>query len=171
MHVVIEACINTLLKSNTILNVVDNSDFCNDTIPPFYSNLGKHFRHIFDFYNAILAFDQKYIVDLTIKSRNSIAECDISKACDYLDYVVKRLSALDESIMKKEVFVIDDLGKGKIKMNYTFEALLSQANSHTIHHYAIIAYMLNTLGVKIEDDTFGYNPTTPKNKPIFKAEN
>ncbi|WP_417291470.1 hypothetical protein, partial [Corallibacter sp.] len=141
------------------------------TIPPFYSNLGKHFRHIFDFYNAILAFDQKYIVDLTIKSRNSNAEYDISKACDYLDYVVKRLSALDESIMKKEVFVIDDLGKGKIKMKYTFEALLSQANSHTIHHYAIIAYILNTLGVKIEDDTFGYNPTTPKNKPIFKAEN
>lgn len=76
MHVVIEACINTLLKSNIILNVIDKSDFCNDTIPPFYSNLGKHFRHIFDFYNAILDYNENYSVDLTIKSRNSCAEDD-----------------------------------------------------------------------------------------------
>ena len=47
-------------------------------------------------------------------------------------------------------------------MNYTFSALLAQANSHTIHHYAIINYILNSLNIEMTDEDFGYNPTTPK---------
>lgn len=58
--------------------------------------------------------------------------------------------------------VIDDLGMGKIEISYTFGALLAQAKSHTIHHYAIINYILDRLGVTVSDSEFGYNPTTPK---------
>jgi len=47
-------------------------------------------------------------------------------------------------------------------LKYTFIALLAQANSHTIHHYAIINYILDRLHIEMKDDSFGYNPTTPK---------
>ena len=56
--------------------------------------------------------------------------------------------------------VIDDLGLGKIQMTYTYGAILSQANSHTIHHYAIINYILNGMKMPIKDYEFGYNPTS-----------
>ena len=49
-----------------------------------------------------------------------------------------------------------------MEINYTYEALLSQATSHTIHHYAIIGYILEFLNIKVEDCDFGYNPSTPK---------
>ena len=64
--------------------------------------------------------------------------------------------------MNKEILVIDDLGLGTLGLPYTYAALLSQANSHTIHHYAIISYIVDRLGVTINDSNFGYNPTTPK---------
>ena len=47
-------------------------------------------------------------------------------------------------------------------LKYNFIALLAQANSHTIHHYAIINYILDRLHIEMKDDSFGYNPTTPK---------
>ena len=45
-------------------------------------------------------------------------------------------------ILKSMVIVTDDLGMGKIEMTYTLGSLFSQANSHTIHHYAIINYIM-----------------------------
>ena len=51
---------------------------------------------------------------------------------------------------------------GKVEITYTLGAILAQANSHAIHHYAIINYILDSLGITIDDETFGYNPTTPK---------
>ncbi len=54
------------------------------------------------------------------------------------------------------------LGLGKIEMTYTYDALFSQANSHTIHHYAIINYILDGLKIAFDDADFGYNSTTPK---------
>ena len=61
------------------------------------------------------------------------------------------------------LIVSDDLGLGKIEMTYTLAAAFSQANSHTIHHYAIINYILDGLHINIGDPELGYNPTTPKN--------
>ena len=45
---------------------------------------------------------------------------------------------------------------------YKMSEILVQANSHTIHHYAIINYILYGLGIFVEDSDFGYNATTPK---------
>ena len=63
--------------------------------------------------------------------------------------------------METTVSVTDDLGMGTIEIPYTYGALLAQANSHTIHHYAIINYIFDRLGIITNDSDFGYNPTTP----------
>ena len=64
--------------------------------------------------------------------------------------------------INERISVIDDLGSGKMEIEYTLASLLAQANSHTIHHYAIISYILDRLNIAIEDETFGYNPSTPQ---------
>jgi uncharacterized damage-inducible protein DinB len=57
--------------------------------------------------------------------------------------------------------VTDNLGAGKETIMYTLESVLAQANTHATHHYAIISYMLQTLGVETVIEGFGYNPSTP----------
>jgi hypothetical protein len=104
-------------------------------------------------------------IDLTNRSRNKEVESDCGCAKDYLNAIVEKLKSATFS-MNESVVVIDDLGLGKTEIAYTYGSLLAQANSHTIHHYAIINYIFDSLGVVIIDTEFGYNPTTPKKSEL-----
>ena len=64
------------------------------------------------------------------------------------------------------ISVIDDHGLGKIKLEYTIESILAQSNSHAIHHFASISYILYNLDVNVEMPEFGFNPTTPRKTRI-----
>lgn len=160
MHILIRSTIHTLKKTKNLLNQIDNASLIDKTIAPYYSSIGSHIRHILDFYECIL--NDTNFFDLTCRQRDIKVETDCESALIYLNELEGKLMKIDELKIDRLVEVIDDLGLGKAKVTYTFGALLSQANSHTIHHYAIINYILEGLNLKFDDNNFGYNPTTPK---------
>lgn len=160
MNLIIQSTLKTLQKSQILLGNLSNAQLCDASVSPYYSSIGCHIRHILDFYDCILnAKDGK--VDLTARSRNKAVECDCGCAQDYLSDILGSLNLITFN-MEEAVLVTDDLGLGKTEIPYTYGALLAQANSHTIHHYAIINYIFDSLGIVINDSDFGYNPTTPK---------
>ncbi|WP_445733429.1 hypothetical protein [Mariniflexile sp.] len=132
---------------------------------PYYSSIGSHIRHILDFYDCIFGTSLDNGIDLTARSRNKKVESECSSAKQYLDSIIDKLMKF-ECDMNDPVVVFDDLGLGKVEMTYTYGALFAQANSHTIHHYAIMNYILDALNISMEDSDFGYNPTTPKQTSI-----
>ena len=160
MNLVLKSSIKTLQKSSRLLDILTNKQLSNHSVSPYYSSIGSHLRHIFDFYACILNEDNLRI-DLTTRNRDSNIESCCTSASAYLKHLLNRLQNMSDDL-EREVYVIDDLGMGKIEMKYTLGALLAQANSHTIHHYAIINYILDRLNIAMNDDTFGYNPTTPR---------
>ncbi|WP_104736142.1 hypothetical protein [Hanstruepera ponticola] len=160
MNTIIQANLNTLQKVFFLLSNLSDQILSDDSIPPYYSSVGSHIRHVLDFYDCILKSDQ--IFDLTARCRDLEVETNCESALKYLSILEERLLSLGDLDLKKEVTVLDDLGVGKEKINYTYSALLAQANSHAIHHYAIINYILDGLKITINDTNFGYNPTTPK---------
>ncbi|MFD2727473.1 hypothetical protein [Hyunsoonleella rubra] len=161
MNVIIQSTLKTLQKSQVLLDNLTNAQLCDASVPPYYSSIGCHIRHILDFYDCIFNSDENNKVDLTARSRNKVVECDCGHAQDYLNSIIKKLNMASFDI-KDTVLVSDDLGLGKTEIPYTYGSLLAQANSHTIHHYAIINYIFDSLGITINDAEFGYNPTTPK---------
>ena len=161
MNIIIQSALKTLEKSEYLLNSLSNNQLCNASIPPYYSSIGTHIRHILDFYDCIYNVSTENKIDLTARSRNKTVESNCDCAKDYLEKILNTLKSVERDVNQK-VIVIDDLGLGKIEMLYTFGALLAQANSHTIHHYAIISYILEGLKINFNDSDFGYNPTTPK---------
>lgn len=167
MNIIIQSTLNTLQKSKSLLSILTDKQLSNNSISPYNSSIGSHIRHIFDFYDCALSIDESGCVDLTARKRISDIENCCDSALNYLNELSDRLSAMD-LISENEVNVIDDLGLGKIKIKYTYASLLAQANSHTIHHYAIINYILDRLNISFEDSDFGYNPTTPKE--VFKLD-
>ena len=104
---------------------------------------------------------QEGLVDLTQRDRSSLIEQHCDLAIAEVDLVIEQLNKLIHKDHASLIVVRDDLGQGVIEISYTLGALLAQANSHTIHHYAIVNYMLDRIGVSISDKTFGYNPSTP----------
>ena len=161
MNVIIQSTLKTLQKSQVLLDNLSNAQLCDASVSPYYSSIGTHIRHILDFYDCIFNMNTEDKVDLTARSRNKDVESDCGCAQDYLNLIIGRLSTTTIDI-NEAVIVVDDLGLGIIEIPYTYGSLLAQANSHTIHHYAIINYIFDRLGIVVNDTEFGYNPTTPK---------
>ena len=164
---IINSTIRTLEKSNILLNSLTSNQLSDASIGPYYSSIGSHIRHIYDFYDCILRMDENYVVDLTDRNRVSEIEVCCVTASDYFITLINKIKDL-QNASDTNVTVIDDLGLGKLKISYTYSSLLAQANSHTIHHYAIINYILSGLNISFEDCDFGYNPTTPKTIEISR---
>ncbi len=161
MNIIIQSTLKTLQKSKTLLDSLNDDDLCDASLAPYYSSIGSHIRHILDFYDCIFNLNSDSTIDLTARSRNKDVESKCGCAKNYLNEIIERLSIADFD-MNGIVEVIDDLGLGKTKIKYTLGAIFAQANSHTIHHYAIINYILKGLNISFNDTGFGYNPTTPK---------
>jgi len=164
MNKIIESSLKTLQKAQHLLNILSNEELSNNTISPYYSSIGSHIRHIYDFYDCALNINEEGLVDLTARKRIALIENCCTTASTYFDSIIDRLKNNTIEV-NKSIVVIDDLGSGKINIDYTFSALMAQANSHTIHHYAIINYILDRLNIEVSDSDFGYNPTTPKVVP------
>lgn len=158
-HPVIESTLNTLQKTYAILKLLSDEQLKDTSIAPYYSSIGSHIRHILDFYDCALSSES--IIDLTKRKRNLEVENYCSSAEKYLLEIEKKIFEFNKEF-DSQILVLDDLGIGKIEILYTYSALFSQANSHTIHHYAIINYIFEGLNIKIQDEAFGFNPTTPK---------
>ncbi|SFZ94618.1 hypothetical protein SAMN05428642_104282 [Flaviramulus basaltis] len=165
MNIIIESTLKTLHKTKSLLDNLEDDLLCDSSVSPYYSSIGSHVRHILDFYECIFNINSENQIDLTARSRNKEVESKCNYASDYLNSIIKKLNNLD-FVMYETISVIDDLGIGKIEIPYTYGALLAQANSHTIHHYAIINYIVDRLGIAVNDSDFGYNPTTPKQVSI-----
>lgn len=161
MDNIIKCSLGTLQKSKKLLLSLNSESLSNASISPYYSSIGSHLRHVYDFYNCLLNNGNKGVIDLTIRKRDLSVETCCDSAIGYLDDITLKLKSLKYEA-NTLVKVIDDLGYGNVEINYTYPALLAQANSHTIHHYAIIGYILDRLNIEFLDDDFGYNPTTPK---------
>jgi len=159
MSLLLESCLKTLDNTKDFLLQLTDAELTNKTVAPYYSSVGSHVRHILDFYNCIVN-EVENGVDLSKRERNLEVELYSEVALEYLEHIKNSLQQLDYD-ENRILQVSDDFGNGIICLNYTFGALLAQANSHTIHHHAIINYILDRLGIVITNSRFGFNPTTP----------
>ena len=101
-------------------------------------------------------------VNLINRKRNELVEKNRSEGINYFEDTIAQLKSLENEDFERVLVVTDDLGNGPIDTNYTLGAILAQAHSHAIHHFASIGYVIAQLGIELPDAMFGFNPTTPK---------
>jgi len=162
MNIIIQSSIQTLKKSKSLLKKLTNEELSNHSVSPYYSCIGSHLRHILDFYDCILDSLESKRINLINRNRDERIHCDCDYAILNVNRIIKKLESIEENSLTNSYLVKDNLGLGVVQINYSLSAILAQANSHAIHHYAIVNYILDRLGISVNDDTFGYNPTTPR---------
>lgn len=165
----IKEIIKNLQKGRSLLIDISQEHYNDKSISPYHSSIGGHMRHILDMFNCIFIGYDSLKVDFTLRDRNINIETIPSYCITYLDLVIDHLKNIDTTELDKSIELIDDLGGGKCSVNSTLGAVLAQAHSHAIHHYATIGYMMHNLGVVLKDDNFGLNPTTPKGNTAVKS--
>jgi uncharacterized damage-inducible protein DinB len=158
----IPAITQNLHRGIKLLQTIDDTQYSNSSIAPYFSSIGIHVRHILDVFDCIFAGLETNSIDLSARKRNELAENKVAFGLTYFNEIIAQLDALNNNDLELMVKVKDDLGLGVITANYTLASVLIQAHSHAIHHFASIGYIIFQLGIELPDADFGYNPTTPR---------
>jgi uncharacterized damage-inducible protein DinB len=162
----IEAIIHNLKRGVSLLNSINDVQYSDSSIRPYHSSIGGHMRHILDVFDCIFCGLESKHIDLAARKRNELAEQKTAIGLAYFEETIKHLETIKGMNFNHMVEVTDDLGLGRITTNYTLAAVLIQAHSHAIHHFASIGYIISKLGVELPDSDFGYNPTTPRSEKL-----
>ena len=158
----IDAIEKNLNRGIKLLNSITDQQYSSTSAPPYFSSIGSHMRHILDVFTCIFNGLESKQVDFSARARNPLAEQTTEAGIEYFNLVISKLHQISEDDFDVMISVTDDLGTGKVTANYTLGSALIQAHSHAIHHFASIGFIINSLGVELPDEDFGYNPTTPK---------
>ena len=162
----ISAITHNLQRGIKLLNSIDDKQYGDNSVAPYFSSIGIHMRHILDVFDCIFEGLETKKVDLAARKRNELAELKVNVGLVYFEEVIKKIKKLESENLDVVVEVRDDLGLGVVTANYTLASALIQAHSHAIHHFASIGYVISQLGIDLPDADFGYNPTTPRNDLI-----
>jgi uncharacterized damage-inducible protein DinB len=158
----INTIVKNLCRASNLLNSISHEQYINTSVAPYNSSIAGHVRHVLDVFSCVFEGRESSCVDLTKRERSLEVEQNIGKGLEYIDFVVEKLKNISSEELKEMITVIDNLGDGKEKAIYSLGAILIQAHSHAIHHFASIGYVIHQLGIELPDDDFGFNPTTPK---------
>lgn len=158
----IKAIEKNLQKGIQLTTAISDEQYSDGSVAPYYSSIGCHIRHILDVFSCIFEGLQEDVILLNKRNRDKCAETQTHLGLQYFERTIEQLKALNPKDLDKTVIVKDDMGLGVVDAKYTLGAILMQAHSHAIHHFASIGYIIYQLGIELPDASFGFNPTTPK---------
>ena len=160
----IDAIEKNLERGINLLNSISDEQYSDASVAPYNSSIGSHMRHVLDVFSCIFKGLENNFVDFSVRERNLDAEQQTSVGIEYFQSIIHQLKTLKEEDFKTVVEVSDDMGLGNVIATYTVGSALMQAQSHAIHHYASIGYLVYQLEIQLPDAAFGFNPTTPNMK-------
>jgi hypothetical protein len=126
------------------------------------SSVGAHLRHILDHYASLLAGWPARRIDYDARERDARTEIDREAALLRISEIMEKLAALrtaeDDTVMVKM-----DCGENTDPESWWVSSTLRREYqylvSHTIHHFAIIRFILAAQGID-PGPTFGVAPST-----------
>jgi len=129
--------------------------------PSGRGSIGGHVRHCLDHVRALLAGLDTGEVDYDHRDRGTPIEADPAVASEALEGLRAGLLGLDEPALAQRVRVVAMVdGDGTPhRCDSTVGRELLFALSHTVHHQAIMAPLLEAAGVTVPEG-FGYAPST-----------
>jgi len=146
-----------LLKQGLLL--LGNLDTDLYTAPsPMGASVGGHLRHIVDFYVCFLRGCEEGVIDYDRRNRDAAVETEVEIAKDEMNRILGALQS--------HVYDADAQLSVKVEASnppqFAFSSYgreLQFLLSHTVHHYALISYVLGWLGFSVPIG-FGVAPST-----------
>lgn len=109
------------------------------------STLGKHFRHIHDFFNCLITQCEHEHVDYAKRKRDETIEGQKDSAITHFSHLKSSINKLDESRVLKVYadFTLDDGSRPAVQTTIGRE--LMYAYDHAVHHLAIVKIGLQSI--------------------------
>jgi len=124
--------------------------YSEDSDSPWMSGIGKHYRHIIDFYDRFI--DQFPLVNYDLRNRDLEIETNKDAAIIKINYLREALKNYEiKDISKKIALYQGDMpfSRNEFIVNSSLGRELRYLIEHTVHHYAIIAMFLKYFGYSV----------------------
>lgn len=154
----IRNCIALLESCAGMLEKLDDDVYRKTTRLSPRGSIGGHLRHSFDFFAAFVVGVEQGRVDYNTRQRDVRFELDRQFAGDELLRLAAQLSELSFPNAEGPVSVSVE-GDGSSWCASTIARELEFLQSHTIHHFSLVAVLLRAEGVEPPED-FGVAPST-----------
>jgi uncharacterized damage-inducible protein DinB len=143
-----------------LLDALNNEQYAQELAVLSNASIGKHLRHIYEFYKTIVDSALSGKIDYSLRQRNQDIEKSIPIAKSYLEQVFEKISNLD---LENELLVIPEFGfeNQKYEFKSSIGRELMYAFDHAVHHLAIIKIGAASLNVSLPKN-FGVAPSTIK---------
>jgi hypothetical protein len=125
--------------------------------------IGPHLRHVLDHYSSFLHGLPSFRIDYDARAREIRLETEIDYATSRLREIVGGLALVDPELFEMPIEIRLESG-GSEEEQWSRSSVRRELQfllSHTIHHFALIAVLLEPHGVVVPDD-FGVAPSTLK---------
>jgi hypothetical protein len=168
-------CIEVLNQGIELIESIEDSHYVFSRATD-RGTVGTHFRHVLDFAFRFLDGVESGKIDYNRRERNTAAETKRDFAIEQFRFAIKELQNLPEEIGGK--IILSHLEPGNFADEETAWCATSVlrelefVQSHTLHHYALIALKLSIQGISVSKD-FGVAPSTLdfwKNERNFKVK-
>ncbi|MDP2189001.1 MAG: hypothetical protein Q8J69_10005 [Sphingobacteriaceae bacterium] len=136
--------------------------------PQFFGGtIGKHVRHILEFYQQLLAAEAAESVNYDARERQLALENKPQQALDVIDQLSRLLAApIHDRALAVEGAVLVDVGP----VGSTFRRELYYAYEHMVHHMALIKVGCFGLEDFQFPETFGLAYATAKHREVACAQ-
>lgn len=173
MKSLITANIHFLQQGVNLLESITDSQYTFNDSDYFQSSMGRHMRHILDHYQSLVN-GWRSKVDYDARIRNTDIEYQREAAIDMCRLLIDRLSALEDRWLSadREILVKsneDVEATDSAWSNSTIKRELQFLISHTVHHYALIAFILRVQNVQVPGH-FGVAPSTLSHEKATSAK-
>jgi uncharacterized damage-inducible protein DinB len=151
-----------LQQASAVLELVTDEQYTAPVLGGHAGTVGAQVRHVLDFATCLLRDLPAAHVEYDRRQRDRRVETDRTWARRCLEGAARQLASLGPADCPRVLFVRSDevVAGGAPRWTQTsVERELQFLASHTIHHYAVLALMLRTLGVEVPA-SFGVAPST-----------
>ncbi len=168
----IDSNLHTLTKITELLSSLSSERFAKVQRPYFESSLGKHVRHVLDHYLCFKRDLFQGLIDYDKRQRDCQLEKDKEYALSIVQDMLRFFEGLREDFsvdQSVQVLMCNDVAtpNGEITCS-SLGRELQFLQSHSVHHFALMAAMLRFSGDSVEQD-FGVAPSTLVHESAVKA--
>lgn len=123
--------------------------------------IGSHYRHVLDMYRCFLKGIDQGIIRYDQRDRDKNIEKSAQAAIEESNRLISGLKEAAALTNPGDTVEVQRSVRrnGTLQLSTSVGRELDVLTSHTVHHYAIIALILNSHGVECQQD-FGVAPST-----------
>jgi uncharacterized damage-inducible protein DinB len=153
-----------LNQQSAVISQLPDAHYTQNPVGVIHSSIGGHVRHCLDHVRLLLDAIDSGQINYDHRRRGTSVESSTQAALAQIDEFVQTLDALDndellDAPLRMTVLLSPD--EPPVVVRSTVGRELAYVLAHTIHHNALIAAMVRTLGGWLPE-RFGYAPSTIK---------